>query len=261
MPMQLAAAQLSFIAVRRASQRAQLVLGVSTRLAILPSLCGAATVAAGAVASVVASDVVCRVASDSRVSWNRRLQRYSIQDIALAGIGIYAVLNRGRFWTLSPSCLQAPGAFARVRGASLPAGLRYATKSQRKAIQVMGTRHGCHTCGFRYGACFHQPWTRRFKEAPRYIADHVPPLWRAKRKNRSFWRQLLDKPVEMRFFPQCKACSARQSRLISLLRNGCPVPRSARAVLHSPRLCSGDSLVGSLLVGGAIAYEKKPADT
>ncbi|KAL3914405.1 MAG: hypothetical protein SGPRY_007637 [Prymnesium sp.] len=113
--MQLAAAHVSFIAVRRASQHAQLSLGVSTRLAILPSLCGAATVAAGAVASVVASDVVCRVVSDSRVSWKRRLQRYSIKDIALAGIGIYAVLNRGRFWTLSPSCLQAPGAFARVR--------------------------------------------------------------------------------------------------------------------------------------------------
>jgi len=115
---------------------------------------------------------------------------------------VFRLLLGGRFTAVAPSDLRHLGAFARPREALPAAGAEYATAAQRGAIQAVGRRHGCHTCGDRRA---------------RYHADHMPPNAFVKRANAAPWRRLLRVPPQtQRFFPQCEACSGLQGRAVRL---------------------------------------------
>ena len=77
---------------------------------------------------------------------------------------------------------------------------------ERAAVQAIGRRRGCHTCGARH-ATFH--------------ADHMPPNAYVKRHAAApLWRRALLRgcgaapAAKQRFYPQCEACSGRQARAV-----------------------------------------------
>ncbi|KAL1508794.1 hypothetical protein AB1Y20_004889 [Prymnesium parvum] len=228
----LAAAHVAFRAVLYAAQCTQLLLGVTAShtpgLNALPTLCGLAAVACASAAAISAS-----------ASLPPALPSPPSADAALVGVALYAACARARFSSLAPSDLRSAGAFA-ARRASLAASPRYATRAERKLIHQLGRRHGCHSCGAR---------------APPFHADHVPPLWDARRPPRAAWRRVLRRPAPLRFHPQCLACSGKQAALLSALSAGREVPVWARSVLHTPPLRSAASVAGNALVACALASE------
>ena len=84
-----------------------------------------------------------------------------------------------------------PGRFARY---SIPArgSERNFTRSERAAINELGQRYGCHTCGTR------DPGTR----TGNFIPDHQTP-------------NQLASQVRQRLYPHCKSCSSRQGGHVS----------------------------------------------
>ena len=137
----------------------------------------------------------------------------------------------GRWISILPSDVRMTGAFAR---ASLPApkGKEYASPSQRTAIQRLGRRFGCHTCGQRrFASLFHgdhmppnryahadtrstllkqSPYDRktsRFKHVDESFVQRWVLSWQSKTK-----------PLrkQQRFYPQCPTCSSHQSRAVRL---------------------------------------------
>ena len=249
---QLAAGHAAFYVVLLAAQRLQLPLGVTTAkglgLRLMPSLFGAAAVAGGSIASVAASDAI-HVAAPHTTS---RLDECPASGVAVTGVGLYSLLSGGRLWANSPSCLRSLGAFAQARRGSLPASANYATSAQREAIQRLGHRYGCHTCGIRGGGMW--AWLAQ-QEAVRFNADHMPPLWDARRANAALWRRVLRRPVVQRFYPQCVTCSNKQGALLAALDAKRHVPRAARAVVHAPPLFAASSCVGALVVTIVLAAE------
>lgn len=123
----------------------------------------------------------------------------------------------GRFWAVSPSSYTHIGSFAR---SSLPATRRYASSAQRLAIETLGSRHGCHTCGKRFGLNVKVP----FSLAPpsnlsgglvKFHADHMPPNVITDRLNGIWYRKALKWKVAQRFYPQCVGCSNFQGGFLS----------------------------------------------
>lgn len=118
-------------------------------------------------------------------------------------VGLLAFkLLGGRFWAVAPSSYTHLGSFARF---SIPATERYATTAERAALERIGRRWGCHTCGshmlFRKGILFH--------------GDHMPPKSVAEQMNRRIWRRLAGIKVGFRFYPQCVDCSSMQGNLLA----------------------------------------------
>lgn len=113
----------------------------------------------------------------------------------------------GRFWSISPSSYTNLGSFARVSH-SLPAKMGYATPSQRRIIEAVGRRWGCHTCGSRM-------LLSRTKDGVKFHADHMPPRSVADRLNSKLWRRILRRKVKQRFYPQCVGCSNVQGGILS----------------------------------------------
>ena len=113
-----------------------------------------------------------------------------------------------------PSSLTSLGAFSDTARASLPATLKYASASERAAIQSLGLRFGCHTCGV--------------KSSVQWIADHQPPQKIAALRDARWWKRLpfLGAPTAQRFYPQCAPCSQKQSAAVRAL--------AGRSVLHLP---------------------------
>jgi hypothetical protein len=132
---------------------------------------------------------------------------------AVAGALLFAAAG-GRLRFLAPSDLRLPGAFASRRHA-LPAKLyEYATPAQRRQIQLLGKRFGCHHCGSRQTAGF-------------FTADHIPPNKYSTRKLenvRWLWRT-------QRLYPQCNACSAKQAVSVKTDAAQLVLPRRLR--LHN----------------------------
>lgn len=234
---QVAAAQFTFYSALIVSQRLQLALGVSTGTRMLgcplfPSLLGAATIGCGSLASLQAAKLIAPHGSKSP-------EMPSVLSVGLAGAGLYLTLG-GRFWAIAPSSLTSLGAFARPRVGSLPATRRYATPSERRAIQQLGRRFGCHSCG-RTGT------GPGLGPAIKFNADHMPPLWEARRADQDHWRRLLRRPIQLRFFPQCVSCSGAQAVAVAAMSTGRSLPAAARTVCHPPRLGAASSYVGGLL--------------
>lgn len=118
--------------------------------------------------------------------------------LAVAGVVGFRLLG-ARFAAVAPSDFRYLGAFACVRD-SLPAKSSYASAAERDAIDAIGRRVGCHTCGVRRA---------------RFHADHMPPNAVVKRARDSLWYRLpfVSLPKQ-RFFPQCHQCSARQAQAV-----------------------------------------------
>jgi hypothetical protein len=98
------------------------------------------------------------------------------------------------------------GSFARF---SLPATEKYATTSQRTAIERLGRLVGCHTCGSRM----------LFYRGIKFHGDHQPPRAVAQQLNAQWFRRLLGMQVKFRFFPQCVNCSNVQGKILSSATN------------------------------------------
>jgi hypothetical protein len=136
----------------------------------------------------------------------------------------------GRFWAISPSSYTNLGSFARPK-LSIAATERYATTSQRAAVERIGRAMGCHTCGSRR-------ILTRAANGVKFYGDHMPPKSVANQLNQQWLRKLLGRTVTFRFFPQCVPCSHTQGGILS--------KASARAITH------GTNLAGA--GGGSQAY-------
>ena len=199
---------ITFIGTCTASQLAQkALLNIHTGsrwiagVRLVPSLLGACTIGAASVASVVVGEAVAGAIDD-----NQHLRRPHSHASVTAVLGAACFLGfGGRFWRLSPSGLADLGALANTARGSLPATLAYATKAEREAMQVLGRRFGCHSCGAR----------PLFGSTVKYIADHQPPLATVKLANAAIWRRVLGLQVTQRFYPQCVTCSGKQATLLA----------------------------------------------
>jgi hypothetical protein len=122
----------------------------------------------------------------------------------------------GRFWAISPSSYTHLGSFARW---SIPCTSSYATSNQRKMIEQMGRKWGCHTCGSRsmmVGPGGGKSFLASSKSSIRFVGDHMPPKSVAEQMNRNWLRRLRVLPkVQFRFYPQCVTCSNTQGSILS----------------------------------------------
>ena len=121
---------------------------------------------------------------------------YTLTDLLVsstASIVLYRALG-GRFVSALPSHLLKPGAYA-VQW--IPAhSTNYANGIQRKFIQNLGARNGCHSCGTRF-------------KVSQFVADHQPPnkLVRVANENTI----VKENSVLQKFYPQCQKCSSQQA--------------------------------------------------
>jgi hypothetical protein len=112
-----------------------------------------------------------------------RLERWALYG--MAGTTMFSGLG-GALRAVAPSNIRYPGAFASKSLSA--AGSSYASESQRAALNAMGQRLGCHTCGVRRAS---------------FVGDHQPP------------NKLARPWEEQRFYPQCTACSSRQGAALA----------------------------------------------
>ncbi len=123
---------------------------------------------------------------------------------ALVGVGMFSLFERRSFLTALPSSVITLGAYAqrnmlvtRYGRGFVPATDVAATDKQRRMIQSIGQRFGCHQCGSR------QMFT---KGVSSFIADHQPPTKMALLWSDQGWRKALRWPVAQRLWPQCQKC-------------------------------------------------------
>ena len=138
---------------------------------------------------------------------------HAVRIAALALI-TFKVLG-GRFWSIPPSSYTNLGSFARVSH-SIPAKMDYATSAQRKVIESVGRKWGCHTCGSRMIFSRTRPSANSAgSSVVKFHADHMPPKSVAHAMNSRWWRRLLRIQVKQRFYPQCVSCSNVQGSILS----------------------------------------------
>jgi hypothetical protein len=157
-------------------------------------------------------------------------------------------LMGGRFWAISPSSYTNLGSFARPK-LSIAATERYATTSQRAAVERIGRAMGCHTCGSR------MIFTRTADAAVKFHGDHMPPKSVANQMNQQWIRKWLGRPVSFRLFPQCVPCSNTQGGILSKASNLLMTQRTnlSGAGGGSQAYFHGFSPRPNHLAGGAIA--------
>jgi hypothetical protein len=164
-------------------------------------------------------------------------------------IGLIAFkLMGGRFWAISPSSYTNLGSFARPNN-SIPATEKYATVTQRAAVERMGRAMGCHTCGSRM-------ILTRTLDAVKFHGDHMPPKSVANQMNQRFFRKWLGRPVSFRLFPQCVPCSNTQGGILSKASAALAMTRRTNlsgAGGGSQAFFHGFSPRPNHLAGGAIA--------
>ena len=171
-------------------------LTCSTPAPFLSSLLGAGAVLP---ASAAASLSVVSLAAFLSPRRERQLNRAEILFSTVTGVAVFKALG-GRFRSVLPSHLLRPGAFAAL---PVPAkGQRFANAHQREAVNLIGRRHGCHSCG---------------RRGQSFIADHQPP------------NKLAVPGVLQSFFAHCRSCSSRQGAV--LRRSGVNYMKSPNAVV------------------------------
>ena len=199
-----AAAGFAYVSICVASQGVQLhVLHVHGGMRFAPTLLGSLTVSIASMTAVAVGNAAAGTA-------HHQLSLPS-PTAAVLGLTLFTALG-GRCWRLSPSSLVDLGAHARTHLGSLPATLAYAGRAERKTIQALGRRYGCHSCGVRPW-----PWQTlgRGPGSLAFNADHQPPLATVKIANAALWRRMLKHPMSQRFYPQCVPCSGKQASLLS----------------------------------------------
>jgi len=124
---------------------------------------------------------------------------------ATLGVACFTALERNFFRTAVPSSILSKGVYARW-GGSVLATSEAATQGQKKMIQLLGRRHGCHHCGYR-------PLTN-FAGRLKYIADHMPPTNQVYVHGKTWWGKLSKKflsPIQQQLLPQCRRCCEVQA--------------------------------------------------
>lgn len=99
------------------------------------------------------------------------------------GLSAYTILEGGLFRTTFPSSSIALGAYANTRStlrSSIISNSPVASDAQRRRIQQMGKRFGCHQCG-----------NRQVFNSKGFIADHMPPTKRADEMSAVWWRRAI----------------------------------------------------------------------
>ena len=137
----------------------------------------------------------------------RRHIEVTLPELAISSVSAMVIFRAlgGRFSSVLPSHLMRPGSFARE--GILAGGAQNASEPKRATIQLLGRRHGCHTCGRR--------------RIPHFIADHQPPTkLLASGETTPTFQQLL---------PHCPSCSGRQGGLLATGGRG-----EAKAVYAHP---------------------------
>ncbi|MDJ0684547.1 MAG: hypothetical protein QNJ84_07595 [Alphaproteobacteria bacterium] len=89
-----------------------------------------------------------------------------------------------------------PGPYAKEYVVGAPGQIGPATAAQRRAVNEIGKRHGCHRCGSK------DPGTK----SKQYAVDHQPSI-----------RVLIDdlpKDTPVRFYPHCIGCSNKQGNIV-----------------------------------------------
>lgn len=80
------------------------------------------------------------------------------------GMAAFIILERGYFRTSLPSSVTEIGAFARNPSIhSIATKNSQASASEKKIVQELGKKYGCHHCG------------QRSFFGTNFIADHMPP--------------------------------------------------------------------------------------
>jgi hypothetical protein len=121
----------------------------------------------------------------------------AVYNLSIANTHTYIVGGVGGGTTVhnasSPVCLLAPGPHA---GASVPATGRRATEAEKRAVDKIGQRTGCHSCGAK-------------TSNGRYTPDHQPPTAMAN-----------GRPQQL--YPHCSSCSRSQGGYVAanIRRNG-----------------------------------------
>jgi hypothetical protein len=103
-------------------------------------------------------------------------QKGYIKHIGVS-IGFFTLLERNYFKTSIPSSVITIGVHAKHKG-SVIATSEVATDRQRKNIQLLGKKYGCHHCS-----------SKQLLSKKRFIADHMPPTKIAKEMNLEWWRK------------------------------------------------------------------------
>ena len=153
---------------------------------------------------------------------------------SLLSVGQFVILAR-TFKVVLPSHLLHPGAYAR-KGIPLQHRQYFnqSTTSQRRKIQQLGYRNGCHTCGKKYLKIVNDgKRSFVFKFFPShikvdYIADHQPP--RALTSNHNS-----NPPSKSFLYPQCRSCSLLQASRVRVA-NGLLEKDSDAIVTHGLRV-------------------------
>lgn len=112
----------------------------------LVSLAGFGSVATSGTITFALAPLLAAKISDS--PGPKQLESNSLVGSVLITTASYAALERNSFRTAFPSELLTIGAYARVRG-SIAATTAAAGAGQRRRIQQLGRRFGCHHCGYR----------------------------------------------------------------------------------------------------------------
>ena len=108
---------------------------------------------------------------------------------AFLGLGIFSLLEKKLFMTAVPSSVIALGVHARnipfLKRGSVLSTNKVANQKQRKMIQILGSRLGCHQCGSK----------QFFKKNRNFIADHMPPTHFVEKLNAVWWRKAFNTKV------------------------------------------------------------------
>lgn len=131
----------------------------------------------------------------------------------LGGIVLFKAVG-GQYGRVLPSNLMRPGAFAVDWVPAMNESAR-ATPKERKIVNYLGSKHGCHTCGG--------------KNRVTYIADHQPPS-KLLGNHRNGKKPVHPNPLLQRFYPQCLSCSHTQGGLLAA-QNGISAIRHPRAII------------------------------
>lgn len=127
------------------------------------------------------------------------------------GMGIFILLEQSAFRTALPSSVIAPGVYSNsfnMLRRSVRATSEATTEAQRKLIQSIGKRYGCHQCG-----------SRQLLSGKVFIGDHMPPTKMAKEMSAAFWRKFFRLTVEQRLWAQCDACFRMQGEAVKAGRH------------------------------------------
>ena len=146
-----------------------------------------------------------RIPNDTGVFWTNGPNNPFLHTIRVCVVGLLCFkLLGGRYWSVAPSSYTHVGSYAR---GSIVATDQYATPVQRLAVQRLGRRFGCHTCGRKPLPFLPSKIT--------FIGDHQPPKSVAYQLNQQWFRRLLGRKIPFRFYPHCVTCSNKQGGILA----------------------------------------------